>query len=461
MRQYLPRSYGLLLAALLTLLPPRVGMAWGDETHRAIARGAAVVVSDKMRPFFLANSEYIAFHSTDPDYIPNRTQEQKAEHFLDIDTFGQPPFSALPHDRKQAEAKFGADVMAQRGLLPWAIEREFNRLANALTMKDYEETRLAAAHLAHFVSDATMPLHATVNYDGQETGNKGIHLRIEIEMLPRYHSTSHIRAGKPFEVNAPVEWAFKTIEDSWTFCPALLKADTAARKAAPLDSELYYAELERGCGELLQKRMELAATALASFWTAAWKQAGSPSLPPETVVVVIEPPRVVRLFVTADDVEWVTAFGGALGNLLRPFDAVAYCEAEAPVYLRSFTLQFMPSATGATIGKPPTGRRFGGDLRDCLGMAIRALDQFPGSRRIIILVSEGWKPDPAILDQARLMKEKGIRGLFLVKGTKEASSQAEELAAQSGGRLVRLAAGASVDEALKENLPTMLAPPGQ
>lgn len=280
MKQYLPCRCVLALAALLTLLPARAGMAWGDETHRAVARGAAVAVPDAMRPFFLANTEYIAAHSTDPDYIPNRTQEQKAEHFLDIDAFGQPPFTALPHDRRQAEGKFGADVMAQRGLLPWAIEREYNRMVAALARKDYPEARLAAAHLAHFVSDATMPLHATVNYDGQETGNKGIHLRIEIEMIPRYHSTSRILAGKPFEVNAPVDWAFKTIEESWTLYPALLKADTAARKAAPLDSDLYYAELERGCGELLQKRMELAATALASFWTAAWKQAGSPSLPP-------------------------------------------------------------------------------------------------------------------------------------------------------------------------------------
>ncbi len=452
MKQPLLRYCAFLLASLLALLPARAGMAWGDETHRAVARGAVAAIPDALRPFFLANADYIACHATDPDYIPNRTQEQKAEHFLDIDSFGQPPFSALPHSRKQAEAKFGAEVIAQRGLLPWAIEREYNRLVTALSRKDYGEARLAAAHLAHFVGDATMPLHATENYDGQETGNKGIHLRIEIELVPRYHPTSHILAGKNFAIDSPVEWAFKTIEESWALCPTVLKADTAARKAAPLDSELYYAELEAGCGDVLQKRMELATTALASFWAAAWKQAGSPALPPATAVVVIEPMHGAASLIVSQD---------ALRGVLKPFDAMAYCESEAPNHLRGFSLQFITAVNDAEGGKMPNGRRFGGDLRDSLGMAIRALDQFPGSCRIIILSSEGWRPEPALLDEARTMKEKGIRGLFLVRDDRESSTQAEELARLSGGNLIRLAGKASADEEVKDRLPALMGRGGE
>lgn len=456
MRQYLPVPCALLFATFLGLFSPRPALAWGDETHEAVARGAAVAVAEPMRPFFLASTPYLAAHATDPDYIPDRTQAQKAEHFLDLDLFGEPPFAELPHDRKAAEAKFGAGVMAQRGLLPWAVQREYDRMAAALKKKEWAEARLAAAHLSHFVADSTMPLHATSNYDGKLTGNDGIHLRIETELAPRYHSMSHILAGAPVEIGDAAEWAFRTLQESWTHHSALLKAETAARKAAPFDSERYYAELERGCGALLDQRMRLAATAVASFWTAAWKQAGSPALPPETVLIVIEPSRSAMRGMSAETAASLALPPGALNSALRPFDALAYCGSDAPPYMRSFTLQFMAAGDEEALANPLLGHRFGGGMANCLAIAIRAFEQFPRSRRAVVVITAGWPPDPAALDQARLMKERGIRALFIVKGAKDATAQAEELAAQSGGRLLRLAGNLSAHEALRGNLPALL-----
>jgi hypothetical protein len=92
----------------LTVCVAAAAFGWGDETHRAVARGAAVILPDEVRPFFLVNSDFIARHSTDPDYLLNRTPAQRAEHFFDIDTYGAPPFKDLPHDRAELEKKFGA-----------------------------------------------------------------------------------------------------------------------------------------------------------------------------------------------------------------------------------------------------------------------------------------------------------------------------------------------------------------
>ena len=85
---------------------------------------------------------------------------------------------------------------------------------------------MAAAYLSHFVADTTMPLHTTRNYDGQLTGNNGIHRRIEVEIVARFHNVSMIAPSGITEVGDPVEWTFQQLERSLSFCPAFLKADT-------------------------------------------------------------------------------------------------------------------------------------------------------------------------------------------------------------------------------------------
>ena len=275
------------VALLLAVCVAAAAFGWGDESHRAVSRGAAVILPDEVRPFFLVNSDFIARHSPDPDYIPNRTAAQRAEHFLDIDTYGAPPFKDLPHDRAELEKKVGAATVVAHGLLPWTVNREFDRLVKAFRERDWDETRIAAAYLSHFVADTTMPLHATRNYDGQLTGNNGVHRRIEVEMVARFHNVSMIAPSGITEVGDPVEWTFQQLERSLSFCPAFLKADTDARRAAPLDSEAYYLKLNDGAGEIVEARTRDAANAIAGFWLAAWQKAGRPALPPEREIVVL------------------------------------------------------------------------------------------------------------------------------------------------------------------------------
>jgi len=105
-------------------------------------------------------------------------------------------------------------VVVERGLLPWTVNREFDRLVKAFRERDWTEARLAAAHLSHFVADATMPLHATHNYDGQFTGNHGVHRRIEVEMVARYHNVSVIAPSGITEIG-PGRVAFQEIERAW------------------------------------------------------------------------------------------------------------------------------------------------------------------------------------------------------------------------------------------------------
>ena len=115
-------------------------------------------------------------------------QAERVKHFFDIDaiTPSPYPFKDFPHDRKAAEAKFGAKAFEEHGTVPWAAADALAALSDALKRGDTDAIFTAAGDLAHFAADLHMPLHVTKNYNGQLTGNKGIHKMLEVGLAKRY-----------------------------------------------------------------------------------------------------------------------------------------------------------------------------------------------------------------------------------------------------------------------------------
>src|SRR3954463_13499404 len=94
-----------LIAALLTLAPPARLSAWGFNGHKYIADRAIDLLPADIRPFFQKYRVTIVEHAIDPDTY--RTVGWTAEpprHFLDMDSYGPFPFTALPHDYNAAVA---------------------------------------------------------------------------------------------------------------------------------------------------------------------------------------------------------------------------------------------------------------------------------------------------------------------------------------------------------------------
>ena len=413
----------LVVAPLLLALVAATAHAWGDETHKAISRGAVTALPDELRPFFTANIEFLAAHSLDPDYLPNRTMAQRAEHFLDLDDYGQFPFAELPHDQAEAVRKFGEETVVKRGLLPWAIQREHDRLARALKAGDWTEARLAAAFLAHFVADAHMPLHATANYDGQATNQRGIHFRIEDELMARYHAGRlALPAGAPVTAT-PSEWAFAQLRRSYLLVAPLMVAEMKARQAAPLDSDTYYVELERHAGSILAPLPGEAAAALAGFIASAWTQAGKPALPPARVVVLIHETPARDEKGSSKDVSLLAAINGKLGA----WDASALLTAGAPRRLWQFGAAFRAAGDGSDGAATPTG-----SLRDATAQAVNALRQFPAAARHVVIVATGKSLAAAATDVAKALKGTNVRALLVIAGPGDEDARAEEAARTAG-----------------------------
>jgi hypothetical protein len=168
-------------------LMPQPAFAWGFAAHKLIMRQAIELLPAELKPFFDRFKEEIVIRVTDPDLWRNVGWEDDPNHFVDfgVAEYGAYPFTALPREYGAALEKFGDAALKRNGTLPWREAEEFGNLRRA-----FEEFKRAAPYTtsnvilfsavaSHYLQDAYQPFHATDNYDGAETGNRGIHARFE------------------------------------------------------------------------------------------------------------------------------------------------------------------------------------------------------------------------------------------------------------------------------------------
>src|SRR5262249_52412002 len=106
------------------------------------------------------------------------------EHYINLESF---PGLTLNDRDRQRYFRAHPEIPLNAGRAPWRIAELDQRLATlattlrraALRPEEREaHTRLwlqTAGILAHYVADLGVPLHTTHNYDGQRTGQPGLH----------------------------------------------------------------------------------------------------------------------------------------------------------------------------------------------------------------------------------------------------------------------------------------------
>src|SRR5205085_6869171 len=141
-----------------------------------------------------------------------------------------------------------------------------------------DDAVLFSAALSHYFQDAHQPFHATINYDGQQTGNNGIHARFERDLIERYESklTLAPAAAKPM-LNAR-DAAFDTLLASYQLVDRILQADTEAAAGKDTYDGDYFEKFFLRVRPILEQRLAEAITATAAVISGAWEGAGRPAL---------------------------------------------------------------------------------------------------------------------------------------------------------------------------------------
>jgi hypothetical protein len=185
------------------------------------------------------------------------------------------------------------------GVIPWVIATVTETLSTAMAQGDWDQVLRRAADLGHYVADCYQPLHTTENYDGQLTGNEGIHLRYEVDMLDRFLQQPDCPGVQPVYLNDPLEYIFGAITETWSYVDSIIVSDRLARKASPLYDEEYYQILWEETALFTVRQICLATKTLADLWYTAWINAGQPSFPPppaaEPIAELEQGPHVLEL----------------------------------------------------------------------------------------------------------------------------------------------------------------------
>lgn len=293
------RLVALLLAALVAC-PPSAS-AWGFEAHKFIADRMIALLPPELKPLFEARRTFIVERAIDPDLWRNvGWEDEPPNHFVDLDyeAYGPYPFTALPRDYSEAIQKFGKQVVDEQGRLPWRTAEFYGRLQREFASLKRQNPPgyaadnivLYAAILAHYVSDGHVPLHAVINYNGQLSGQEGLHSRWEAELFERNRSTLKIAPPAMPPVLNPRDFMFDTLLTSNRDAANVLASDKAATEGREFYDDAYFAAFAKGTLPTLEKRLNDSIAAVAAAITGAWEQAGKPAVPVEGV----RTPRPIR-----------------------------------------------------------------------------------------------------------------------------------------------------------------------
>ncbi|MEP6951440.1 MAG: zinc dependent phospholipase C family protein [Ginsengibacter sp.] len=268
---------------------------WGFWAHKKINYYAVFLLPPEMLVLYKPNIEFISEHATDPDKRRYSIAAEGSRHYIDIDHYGKYPYGELPHNWKDAVAKFSEDSLTAYGIVPWHIQIMLNRLTGAFREKNFFSIMKNSAEIGHYIADAHVPLHASSNHNGQFTNQKGIHGFWESrvpELLADKQFDFFI--GKATYIKNPGVFIWNRVLESGNAADSVLTFEKELSLRFPGDKKYafekrnniiirqyssgYTIAYNNMLNGMIERRMRQSIFAVASFWYTAWVNAGQPDL---------------------------------------------------------------------------------------------------------------------------------------------------------------------------------------
>lgn len=291
---YLEKSVLIILMLLISVISYGKNSKWGFWAHRRINRLAVFRLPEEMQFFYKKNIDFLTDNAVNPDKRRYAVVGEAERHFIDLDVYGDSALSILPKYWPDAVKKIGEDSLRKHGIVPWHLQTAAFQLTEAFKAKDAKRILRLSADLGHYVADSHVPLHTTRNYNGQLTGQEGIHAFWE-SRLPELFAedydlwigeaqyldnittqvwlvvaASHAASDSVFKFEKQLSDSFEP-DKKYSF---ELRNNVLTRTYSKEFSEHYHQMLK---GQV-QRRMRASIKMVGDMWYTCWINAGQPDL---------------------------------------------------------------------------------------------------------------------------------------------------------------------------------------
>ena len=270
-------------------------LAWGFKGHQQINRLAVYTLPPDLFGFYKEHIEHISKHAVDADKRRYAVQGEAERHFIDLDQYGDQPFDSIPRSWTDAVALFSEDSLRAHGIVPWHVIRVHRQLISAFRDKDIERILRHSADLGHYIGDAHVPLHCTRNYNGQLSGQHGIHGLWESRLPELFSDGYDGLTGRAVYIKNTEELIWEVLRESFAAKDSVLTIEEALDREFAHDQKYSYEErggrlirvysrrystaYHNRLNGMVERRMRMAVYRLGCFWYTAWADAGMPDLP--------------------------------------------------------------------------------------------------------------------------------------------------------------------------------------
>ena len=266
---------------------------WGFFAHHHINRLAVFTLPPAMVGFYKKNLEAITALAVVPDKRRYAVPEEGPRHYLDLDHYGDSALHGLPRSWNQAVATMTADTLQRYGILPWHIQRMYFNLRDAFMVKDPAAIIRISGELGHYIGDAHVPLHTTENYNGQLTGQEGIHGLWESRVPELFFDEYNFFVGRAQYVEDVESVVWEAIKTSHASVTAVLEEEkklaasfaekrysfqTRGNTTVKVYAEEYAASYHTALQGMVEKQMRASIKMTGDLWFTAWVAAGQPDL---------------------------------------------------------------------------------------------------------------------------------------------------------------------------------------
>jgi hypothetical protein len=353
---------------------------WGFYGHRLITELAIYTLPTPLIGFYKKNRQYLIDHSVDPDKRRHASEFEAIRHYIDIDHWGEYPYTEVPREFELAIIKYADFVMingekidtlkksidqdhitlelddviilkneldsfikmfqndfmphyydqewivdgvqldfikdkvqikivdhfSEYGILPYNLNTMYYRLQKAMREKNNQLILRLSADFGHYIGDGHVPLHTTENYNGQLTGQEGIHAFWESRIPELFAENEYdFFVGKAEYVEDVGSFAWDFVLTSNQLVDSVLTVEKKLRNTFPEDQQYCYDDrngltirqpcpefakaYQNAMGDLVESRMRAAIKAMGDLWYSAWIEAGQPVLDGNFTPLEIKP----------------------------------------------------------------------------------------------------------------------------------------------------------------------------